>query len=277
MNNFWTRTVAGVVFIAVVLAGLLIDKWLFAAMMVFITVVMLHEFYAMTLGERIRKSRMLAIITGGLLFCLVFLVNTGTLPVAYVALSIFPLMCIMASSLYMKETEDFRLYPYIYTGLLYIAIPMAFSNYLAFDHEGAFSGLLLLGFLCIIWGSDVGAYCVGSLFGKKGEKMCPEISPKKSWAGFWGGMGFAALVGVLLSVFGLFDFPWYHALILAVIMHIAGVYGDLFESRWKRICEIKDSGKIIPGHGGLLDRFDSALFAVPAGALYLLLTGLLAA
>jgi len=275
MNNFWTRTIAGVVFIAVVLAGLLIGKWLFAAMMLFITVVMLHEFYAMTMGERARKSRALAIVTGVVLFCLVFLINAGILPAVYASVAIFPLMCIMASSLYVKDTDDFRLYSYIYTGLLYIALPMAVSNYLAFDHEGAFSGLLILGFLCIIWCSDVGAYCVGSLFGRKGEKMCPEISPKKSWAGFWGGMGFAALAGVLLSLFGLFAFPWYHAFILAVIMHIAGVYGDLFESRWKRICEIKDSGKIIPGHGGLLDRFDSALFAIPAGALYLLMTGLL--
>ena len=275
MSNFWTRTISGAVFIAVVLAGLLIDKWLFAAMMLLVSVVMLQEFYSLSIGHRARKSRILAIITGASLFCLIFLINAGFIPAVYASVAILPLLGIMVSSLYVKGNDDFRLYPYIYTGLLYIAIPLAVSNYLAFDREGNFSGLLILGFLCIIWCSDVGAYCVGSLFGKGGEKMCPEISPKKSWAGFWGGMGFSVLAGVLLSVFGLFDFPWIHAAILSVIMHVAGVYGDLFESRWKRVCGVKDSGTIIPGHGGLLDRFDSALFAVPSGALYLLLTGLL--
>lgn len=275
MNNFWTRTVAGIVFIAVILAGLLIDKWLFAVMILFVTVVMLHEFYSMTMGSRARKSRILAITTGAVLCLLIFIINAGFLPAAYASVAIIPMLCIMVSSLYVKDDDNFRLYSYIYTGLLYIAIPLAVSNYLAFDREGNFNGLLILGFLCIIWGSDVGAYCIGSLFGRKGEKMCPEISPKKSWAGFWGGMAFSVLVSVLLTVFGLFDFPWSHALILAVIMHVAGVYGDLFESRWKRICDVKDSGTIIPGHGGLLDRFDSALFAIPSGALYLLLTGLL--
>ena len=74
---------------------------------------------------------------------------------------------------------------------------------------------------------------------------------------------------------GLLVMPWYHSLILAVLMHVAGVYGDLFESLWKRVYDVKDSGNIIPGHGGFMDRFDSAIFAIPTGALYLMLTGLI--
>ena len=97
----------------------------------------------------------------------------------------------------------------------------------------------------------------------------------KTWAGFWGGLVFAVLAGIVLVWTGLWTYPWYHAIILAVIMHVAGVFGDLFESQWKRVCDIKDSGSLIPGHGGMLDRFDSALFAIPSGVIYLVILGLL--
>ena len=112
--------------------------------------------------------------------------------------------------------------------------------------------------------------------GKKfGKKLCPDISPNKSWAGFWGGLAFSILAVLVLRLSGLMGLPVIHGVILAAIMHVAGVYGDLFESQWKRSCGVKDSGNIIPGHGGMLDRFDSAIFAVPAGAIYLSLLDLL--
>ena len=117
--------------------------------------------------------------------------------------------------------------------------------------------------------------CFGLLFGKNGKKLFPSISPKKSWAGFWGGLAVAVATAIILNVTGLLVIPWYHSIILAILMDVAGVYGDLFESLWKRIYEVKDSGKIIPGHGGFLDRFDSAIFAIPVGAIYLMLTGLI--
>ena len=133
----------------------------------------------------------------------------------------------------------------------------------------------MLAFFIIIWASDVGAYCIGMLLGKYSKKLFPSVSPKKTWAGFWGGLVFAVLAGLILVWTGLWTYPWYHAVILSVIMHVAGVFGDLFESQWKRVCEIKDSGNIIPGHGGMMDRFDSALFAIPAGVIYLVIIGLL--
>ena len=90
-----------------------------------------------------------------------------------------------------------------------------------------------------------------------------------------GGLVFAVLATLVLRLTGLMELPVLHGVIMAVIMHVAGVYGDLFESMWKRACDVKDSGSIIPGHGGMLDRFDSAIFAIPAGAIYLSLFNLL--
>ena len=144
-----------------------------------------------------------------------------------------------------------------------------------FDQAGQFNGRPMLAFFIIIWASDVGAYCIGMFLGKYSKKLFPSVSPKKTWAGFWGGLVFAVLAGLILVWTGLWTYPWYHAVILSIIMHVAGVFGDLFESQWKRVCDIKDSGNIIPGHGGMMDRFDSALFAIPAGVIYLVIIGLL--
>ena len=156
--------------------------------------------------------------------------------------------------------------------MVYIGLPTALSPFVVSTPEG-YSGLLMLSFFIIIWSSDVGAYCFGLLLGRKvwPAKMCPDISPKKSWAGFVGGWLTVLLAAYILLKSGLMDFPLVHVLIMASLMHVTGVFGDLFESLWKRNAGIKDSGNIIPGHGGLLDRFDSSLFAIPTGYAYLIL------
>jgi phosphatidate cytidylyltransferase len=128
----------------------------------------------------------------------------------------------------------------------------------------------------IIWGSDVGAYLFGITLGQKyGKKLFPSISPKKSWIGFWGGLFMAVALAVGLHYLGLLPFELRHCIVMSVLLDVTGVYGDLIESQWKRHYEVKDSGNIIPGHGGLLDRFDSALIAIPIGIIYLVLWNVL--
>ena len=275
MNNTVKRSLSGILFLAIVLGGLLINKYLYAALFSFMTAGMLWEFFQMTMGDRYHKSQILATAAGVILFVMAFLVYSQLIPMRFICLGIIPVLGIMITSLYVHEKTDFRLFSNIYAGLFYIAIPLVLSNLIVFDKEGSFSGLLMVCFFCIIWASDVGAYCFGLLFGKDGRKLFPSVSPKKSWAGFWGGLLCAVLAALILRLTGLFTFPYLHCIVLAVLMDVAGVYGDLFESQWKRVCEVKDSGDIIPGHGGLLDRFDSTLFAIPAGAVYLVLVGLL--
>ena len=273
MNGTVKRSIFGVLFLAVMLGGLLFSVIPFVLLFAFITGVMLFEFYRMTMGKTYPVMQLTAVVFGILLFLGGHFYFFGQQSLAlWVSEAVVLVLALMVMSILRKGHEDFLKSAYIYAGLLYIGIPLALSNAVVF-RGGEYSGLLMVAFFCIIWASDVGAYCFGMLLGQKvwPAKMCPAISPKKSWAGFIGGLFMAMLAGYILYKTGLFDFPIWHALIVAAIMHVTGVFGDLFESLWKRAAGIKDSGNIIPGHGGLMDRFDSALFAIPAGYIYLLL------
>lgn len=274
MNQTVTRSLSGVLFLAVMVCGLIFNQYAYAALILFIMVVMMLEFYSLTMEGRFKVSRGFAIFAGVTLFTLIFLSYAIGLHPKFIGLAIIPLIVVMILSLYSKDRAEFKMASNLYTGMIYIAMPLSLSNILVFK-GGKYSGLLMLSFFCIIWGSDIGAYCFGLLFGKNGKKLFPSISPKKSWAGFWGGLATAVATAIVLNVTGLLVIPWYHSVILAVLMDVAGVYGDLFESLWKRIYDVKDSGKIIPGHGGFLDRFDSAIFAIPVGAIYLMLSDLI--
>ncbi|MBO4341374.1 MAG: phosphatidate cytidylyltransferase [Bacteroidales bacterium] len=274
MNTTVKRTLSGTVFLGVMLAGLLFHPALYAVLFICMSCGMLVEFYRITMGKRYMLSRILAIVLGGATFMALFGITGYGLPNKLVGISALLLLAIMISTLFEKDRSDFSITSYIYTGLLYIAVPLALANFVVF-RGGSFNGVLMVAFFCIIWAGDVGAYCFGMLFGQKGgKKLFPSISPKKSWAGFWGGLFLAAVASVILFFTGLFPFPWWHCLLLAVIMNVLGVFGDLFESQWKRSFSVKDSGDIIPGHGGLMDRFDSAIFAIPAGFIYLAINGL---
>lgn len=275
MNNSIVRTLSGTVLIVLVASCLLINQYLFAAFALFMLCTMLAEFFKMTMGDKYRFSRLLGIIAGAVTFILAFLKGAFDIELKYLCLALVPVFVIMLNSLLEKDKSQFFKFAYIYTGLVYIVVPLTLSNLIVF-RNGSFSGLLLLCFFIIIWGSDVGGYVFGMALGQKyGKKLCPEISPKKSWIGFWGGLVFAILATILLHVTGLLRIPFGHGVILAMIMHVGGVVGDLFESQWKRCCGIKDSGNVIPGHGGMLDRFDSTLVAMPLGALYLSLVNLI--
>ena len=275
MKNVTIRTISGIGFVLVMLACLLWSQWLFGALVIFMMVGMMSEFYTITMGDRYKVSRALAILAGVVLFALIYLVAAYQMPVKYMALSIVPVIVVMVNSLYVEDKTDYAKFSNLYTGLIYIAVPLALSNLVAF-RNGHFSGMLLVSFFVLIWSSDIGAYIFGMALGQKyGKKLFPSVSPKKTWIGYWGGMFFAIIAAHILNLTGMLSLPMLHSVILAIVMHVAGVYGDLFESQWKRIYGIKDSGTIIPGHGGLLDRFDSTLLAMPVGALYLSLFDLL--
>ena len=276
MNNVTVRTISGIAFIIVMVACLIFNKFLFAGMMIFIMSVMLVEFYEITMGHSYTFSKVLAILAGIFLFGILFAASTYHIPMRFIALAMIPVFIVMINSLYVKDKDEYGKFSNIYTGLLYIAVPIALGNLIAFDKAGNFSGNLLLCFFIIIWCSDVGAFAFGISLGKRfPKKLFPTVSPKKTWIGFIGGVILSVVAAFVLYEIVLLKFPLMHSLILALIMSVAGVYGDLYESQWKRVFGVKDSGKIIPGHGGLLDRFDSTLMAMPFGAIYLALFDLL--
>lgn len=276
MSNTLVRAISGTVFVIVMVACLTLNKFLFAAMIITIMVIMLLEYYKISMGNSYNFSKALAIISAVFLFLLLFMMQAYHLQIRFVALAMVPVFLVMVNSIYIKDKSEYDKLSNIYSGLLYIAIPLALSNLIAFDKAGNFSGLLLIDFFVIIWCSDVGAYSFGKALGKKfPKKLFESVSPHKTWVGFFGGLFSAILAAVVLYETKILRFPFVHCMILAVVMSIAGVYGDLYESQWKRFYGIKDSGKIIPGHGGMLDRFDSTLMAMPFGAIYLAIFDLL--
>lgn len=278
MNNLVKRTISGAVFGVIMLSAFLINKFVFGAVMLFALIVMMREFLKMTCGEDYRYSQILSILAGAFTFVIVYLYKAFAFPGKSIVLAFIPVFILMINSLYVKDKTRFDKFANLYTAIIYIAIPWSLLNFAAFGPDGAFNGKLILCFFGIIWGSDVGAYIFGMALGQKyGKKLFPSISPKKSWIGFWGGMLTAVGVAIGLYYLGLFPlnqgkplFDLIHCVSIAVLLDVAGVYGDLIESQWKRHYNVKDSGNMIPGHGGLLDRFDSALIAIPIGIIYLI-------
>lgn len=158
-----------------------------------------------------------------------------------------------------KDKRPFENLGYTFLGVIYVALPFALLNELTFT-KGDFQPLLAIGILVILWSNDSGAYFAGTYFGKR--KLFERISPKKTWEGFFGGAIIALIVSfVFWKLTGSLSLiQW---LCIALIISITGTLGDLVESLFKRSIEIKDSGSIIPGHGGFLDRFDGLLLSMP--------------
>lgn len=276
MNNFWTRTVAGIAYLAVMVFGLIWDRTLFGALFVVVLWIALQEFYRMALGTRFRFQQKLGLAAGAVAFLFVASHFFYGWDLRWLALVLVPLLLIPATCLFLPSREGFADIAVLYAGLLYIALPISLMPMLVMDGP-VYDGWLLLSFFILIWVSDVGAYCLGTAFGQKPDsrKLAPSISPKKSWWGFWSGIAFCVAAAAGLHYLTWLPFDLVHCLILGVLISVGGVCGDLFESMWKRHYGVKDSGNCIPGHGGMLDRFDSSLVAIPLAFVYLLLLELL--
>ena len=268
MKSFITRTISAIFFAAIMLGGLLWSPLAFCGVFGFIIVVMMYEYLHITLGKKLCLGQWLSIISGLLLFTGVFSVRYFSLNPGVLMAVALPVSLILITLLWKKE--NYTLYPYLLSSIVYIALPFTMLNLLAFDYAGRFNGVIVLALFIILWASDVGAYIFGMLFGQKyGKKLFPSISPKKSWEGYIGSLFVSAVVGFYLSKFDLLPFRFAPSIILAVIINVFATLGDLVESQLKRQFDVKDSGKIMPGHGGLLDRFDGALIAFPVAIAYI--------
>ena len=276
MSDFLKRTLSGAVFLVVMVAGMLFHPAAFGFLFLLVLYFSMHEFLGITMGESWKLQQKLGIFTAAAAFLLVMAVRFYDLPVKWLALAFLPFFAIPVSVVMARSHDNVEQVALVYAALLYIGIPFCLAAVMV-SGGGQFSGYLLLNFFIIIWCSDVGAYSLGTLLGQKpsSKKLAPAISPKKSWWGFWGGIVTAVLGALILHLLGWMPYSLIHCLVLGLIVSVTGVCGDLFESVWKRRFGFKDSGNIIPGHGGMLDRFDSSLAAIPAVFVYLLLFGLL--
>lgn len=275
MTELVKRTLSGVVYVGVVVGCILYDEAAFIALSAVLSLLAVREFNRLThprcrtdlLGESAAVILNLAI--GSHLYAGLPVLNVFTL--IYVVL----VLAVLLAELWDKSGNPIANWGYALIGQVMIALPFALMNII--NH---LSPYLLLAVFVLIWTNDTGAYCVGSLTAKlpKGNhKMFPRVSPKKSWEGLFGGIMLAVGAGLLLAYFGWFDRlsdGMNHYLVgvcFALLVAVFGTLGDLMESLLKRTIGVKDSGRFLPGHGGVLDRFDSILLAVPVIALFLII------
>lgn len=275
MKEFALRTLTSVVFVAVMVAGLLVP---YAAGALFLVIMAqsMNEFYRMALGGSFRYVTGLSILACGTAYIVLYGIRAFGLSAAWFAAPVIVLLLMLAAIVLSCKVEDASRIAYVFVPQVIIALPLMCTPYLLFP-QGQMDGTLLLSVFIVIWLSDVGAYLVGSTLGQRpgSKRLAPHISPKKSWWGFFGGVICAVLIAAILHFAGICKLGIWHTLALGTVTSIASVFGDLLESLWKRHFGVKDSGKCIPGHGGMYDRFDSSFAALPASFAYLLIFGLI--
>jgi len=271
-----TRAITGFFFIIVMLGSVLLGQYVFVAFYLVLSAFCLHEFYTLVTQNTAKPDMTLGIINGALLFAgvaLLILSDNMTLPVllgykaSHSLLFLLPLtsalVCIR--QLYHKTPAPFDNIAYTYAGVVLVVVPFVFFHALAFI-KGAYDFHFPLSFLILLWANDTGAYLVGMKFGR--TKLFERHSPKKTWEGFIGGIIISAGVALILAHF-YDELPWNQWVSIAIIISCIGTLGDLVESMFKRSIDVKDSGSILPGHGGLLDRFDGLFLAAPIVYMYL--------
>lgn len=276
-SNFLQRAITGIIFVAVLIGCILGGPISFTILFALISALTINEFGTIVArnGET-RINKPISILAGVFLFlCFGYI---GVVPgkneifIPY----LFLILYLLISELYKKQPNPINNWAYSMMSQVYIALSFALLNVLAYhttttDGTPQYNPILPLSIFIFNWVNDTGAYCTGMLFGK--HRLFERISPKKSWEGSIGGAVFSIVAAIVMAHF--FTFLSLGAWIgLGLTVVVFGTWGDLTESLLKRTLGIKDSGNILPGHGGMLDRFDSTLMAVPAAVVYLYLISL---
>lgn len=272
-NNFIQRAITGVIFVGVLVGGILWGPISFFLLFALISALTIHEFGTIVSKQQdVEINKPICMLAG--IFLFFGFAYLGVMPGQTEVLIpyLFLIIYLLVSELYLKKKNPLNNWAYAMMSQIYIALSFAMLNVLAYHATGTspfnvqYNPILPLSIFIFTWINDTGAYCTGMLFGK--HRLFERISPKKSWEGSIGGGVFSMIAAVVMAHF----FPFMSLGIwigLALTVVVFGTLGDLTESLLKRTLGIKDSGNILPGHGGMLDRFDSTLMAVPAAVVYL--------
>lgn len=263
MNKFYIRTLTGAVYVSVVIGSIFAGKYIFFSLFALVLIFTLFEFFRMCWIKEIQPQLYTGIFISIVIYAVLFLwghrlINEKMLIYLSLTLLIVPLIEIFRS----KANAIFNI-AFTLTGILLFALPFSFFNLILIPYPNQpdlYKPELLIGMMLIVWASDTGAYIFGSLLGK--HKLAEKISPNKTWEGAIGGTIFSIIIAVIYFSFFTY-FNTLQVILLSLATVIAGTFGDLFESLIKRNFGVKDSGNVLPGHGGLYDRFDSLLSAAP--------------
>lgn len=272
MKNVIVRSCSGLIYIGMVIGAVLAGGIWLVLLLSLLAALGIHEFKGMTRqGKRPRLLAMLDLSVGILMIISTWLIFTADFTSALTLTVLWGIMLMVrvAAQIYTHDEDPVNVVSRSIFALFYVVMPLcaliALYYFFATPH-------LVLALFIFIWINDTGAFCVGSLFGK--HRLFERISPKKSWEGFWGGLLFCIISAIIMQCcFG----EYYRGMTtfgmcrLGVLVSVAATFGDLFESMIKRSVGVKDSGRLIPGHGGILDRIDSLLFVAPACFIYFLI------
>ncbi|MFN8210179.1 MAG: phosphatidate cytidylyltransferase [Bacteroidales bacterium] len=280
MDKLLRRTLTGVFIVIFILGGFWLHPFTFIVVGLVLTVGALYEYYRLIKNTGANPQKYAGLFTGVLVYVLSVLISSGIIVSDWYLVLIPVVILILVTELFRKQERPFDSVAHTLFAVLYVAVPFSMFPFSAFGHSGlepiikhgilVFSPGIVVGFFLLLWTNDSGAYLSGVSFGK--HRLMERISPKKSWEGFAGGFILTLLVAWFLSGFlGVVDRKGW--MIIAVIISVSGTFGDLFESMLKRSTGVKDSGTILPGHGGFLDRFDSTIISFPLVYLYIAFFG----
>ena len=272
MKELLLRGVTGAVLVVAIVGSIIIGKQAFAGLFFIITLFGAYEFYHMFDKTSHRAQKVFGTIISGILYIVLYLIANDYINALFISLVAVLLFIIPIRELYRKSESPIVNISITVFGVIYVGMTFGLLNFLFYHgYKGEETFHFILAFFAVIWTSDTFAYLTGVSIGK--HRLFERISPKKSWEGFFGGLIAAIAVGYGFSIFytELSLLAWIG---YAFILCIAGVYGDLVQSMFKRSLNIKDSGKILPGHGGILDRFDGVFLAVPVAIAYIMLVSL---
>ncbi|MER2997335.1 phosphatidate cytidylyltransferase [Pontibacter populi] len=259
LSNLNQRIIIGVLGAALFVGSILVSEWTYFVLFLLLTIVGLLEFYRLAGTQGIKPNKTIGAALGALFYILIFLIEKELVrsELLYLTLPLMGLVFVL--ELYRKQPQPFTNIAFTLLGVLYVALPFGLLHKLGYLND-TYDWQPILGLMLLIWASDTGAYIAGKNFGKR--KLFPRISPGKTWEGWFGGMLLTLAVAYGLSVY-FQDLELYQWLGIGVIVSVFGVLGDLVESMLKRSLDVKDSGTLLPGHGGILDRFDSLIIVIP--------------
>ena len=267
MKNLIIRTITGLFFITLVISSIFVSKYLFYFVFLGFSLLGTYEFWKMSRLNEQKPQLILPLLLTSIVFSSVFFIESSAL-IILIAAGVVMALLIPSVEMYRKHKSPMEHIMGAYLPSLWVAVPLGIVGLWAY---GTFTGnTMVLALFIVIWLFDTLAYCAGSLFGK--HRLFERISPKKSWEGFIVAFIGTAATSVAFAYIPFFEFSGFDSigqwLLFASLIMIASTYGDLVESFVKRNYGVKDSGKILPGHGGVLDRFDSLFFAAPIAFFY---------
>ncbi len=262
LSNLQQRVIAAIIAIPFLLFCILYNDYTFLVLFLVIGVLAQLEFYKLvgSISDNLPLT-FYGTFCGVVMHVLTFFIEKGDLAYQYYYVLSPLLTFIFFIKLYKsKDEKPFKNIAYTFLGIIYVALPFTLLTVLAYIKNDTYDPNIVLGCLFLLWASDSGAYFAGTKFGK--TKLFERVSPKKSWEGSIGGMIAAMVVATIISKYYT-NYSAFHWYVIGVIIVVAGTYGDLVESLFKRSINIKDSADTVPGHGGFLDRFDGLLLSIP--------------